>query len=252
MKKELTRRDLLGRAGLALGGAVSLGVLNACDSSSDTSTPAPPPPPEPQVNQTPYRQFLPTGYQLDAAAVKQAAYDGYYAGGCCHGAYNGLMKHLADTVGAPFDKLPLDFGMFGGGGIAGYGSIGRLIVEAQGDLAKTELDVIDRANAIFDFAWSFDLLGEPLLIVRGTDGIVRGFRNACRHRGVQLAGRGRLVIPEGFREFLGVEPGGEVMVIGAALCVELWGPAAWLRYLAERMPAFHRLIAGLCACRIVQ
>jgi Family of unknown function (DUF6352) len=28
-----------------------------------------------------------------------------------------------------------------------FGSIGRLIVEAQGDLAKTELDVIDRANA---------------------------------------------------------------------------------------------------------
>jgi len=28
-----------------------------------------------------------------------------------------------------------------------YGSIGRLIVEAQGDLARTELDVIDRANA---------------------------------------------------------------------------------------------------------
>jgi hypothetical protein len=28
-----------------------------------------------------------------------------------------------------------------------FGSIGRLIVEAQGDLAKTELDVLDRANA---------------------------------------------------------------------------------------------------------
>jgi hypothetical protein len=28
-----------------------------------------------------------------------------------------------------------------------YGSIGRLIVEAQGDVAKTELDVLDRANA---------------------------------------------------------------------------------------------------------
>ena len=28
-----------------------------------------------------------------------------------------------------------------------YGSIGRLIVEAQGDLAKAELDVIDRSNA---------------------------------------------------------------------------------------------------------
>ena len=28
-----------------------------------------------------------------------------------------------------------------------YGSIGRLIVEAQGDVAKTELDILDRANA---------------------------------------------------------------------------------------------------------
>ena len=28
-----------------------------------------------------------------------------------------------------------------------YGSIGRLIVEAQGDLAKVDLDVLDRANA---------------------------------------------------------------------------------------------------------
>lgn len=123
MKKELTRRDLLGRAGLALGGAVSLGVLNACDtSSSDTSTP-PVSTPQPQVNQTPYRQFLPTGYQLDAAAVKQAAYDGYYAGGCCHGAYSALLGHLAQTVGAPFDLLPLGFGKFGAGGIASYGSI---------------------------------------------------------------------------------------------------------------------------------
>lgn len=29
--------------------------------------------------------------------------------------------------------------------------------------------------------------GIPLLVVRGDDGIVRGFRNACRHRGVQVA-----------------------------------------------------------------
>jgi hypothetical protein len=29
-----------------------------------------------------------------------------------------------------------------------YGSIGRLIVEAQGDLAKVDLDVLDRANAV--------------------------------------------------------------------------------------------------------
>lgn len=29
-------------------------------------------------------------------------------------------------------------------------------------------------------------VGTPLLVVRGTDGVVRGFRNACRHRGMKL------------------------------------------------------------------
>ena len=30
--------------------------------------------------------------------------------------------------------------------------------------------------------FTFDLLGEPLLLVRGEDGILRGFHNVCRHR----------------------------------------------------------------------
>src|SRR5262245_24767454 len=29
-------------------------------------------------------------------------------------------------------------------------------------------------------------VGTPLLVVRGNDGIARGFRNACRHRGMKL------------------------------------------------------------------
>lgn len=70
---------------------------------------------------------------------------------------------------------------------------------------------------------------------------------STRHRPVQLAGRGRLVVPEGFREFLGVPAGGEVMIVGAALCVELWRPTAWLQYLEENMSEFHRLFAGLSA-----
>src|SRR5260221_6560672 len=32
-----------------------------------------------------------------------------------------------------------------------------------------------------------DAAGLPLLAVRGADGKVRGFRNACRHRGTQVA-----------------------------------------------------------------
>lgn len=68
---------------------------------------------------------------------------------------------------------------------------------------------------------------------------------STRHRPVQLAGRGRLLIPEGFREFLGVEPGGEVLVVGAAVCVEIWNPPAWLKYLDRRIPKFRRLFDQL-------
>lgn len=68
---------------------------------------------------------------------------------------------------------------------------------------------------------------------------------STRHREVQLAGRGRLVVPEGFREFLGVEPGGDTMVVGAAVCVEIWHPERWGRYVGEEMPAFRQLLDRL-------
>lgn len=68
---------------------------------------------------------------------------------------------------------------------------------------------------------------------------------STRHKAVRLAGRGRLLIPEGFREFLGVDPGSEVLVVGAAVCVEIWNPPAWLKYLEVRMPRFRRLFDQL-------
>jgi MraZ protein len=68
---------------------------------------------------------------------------------------------------------------------------------------------------------------------------------STRHRPVQLAGRGRLVVPDGFREFLGVEPGGTVMVIGAAVCVEIWHPEKWQAYVGEQMPDFRQLLDTL-------
>jgi MraZ protein len=68
---------------------------------------------------------------------------------------------------------------------------------------------------------------------------------STRQRHVQLGGRGRLLIPEGFREFLGVEPGSEVIVIGAAVCVELWEPTAWLDCLQIQIPQFRELFDDL-------
>ena len=68
---------------------------------------------------------------------------------------------------------------------------------------------------------------------------------STRHRAVQMAGRGRLLIPEGFREFLGVEPGNEVMVVGAAVCLEIWHPKKWIAYIEGRMPGFRKLLDTL-------
>jgi MraZ protein len=68
---------------------------------------------------------------------------------------------------------------------------------------------------------------------------------STRHKTVQLAGRGRLSIPDGFREFLQVEPGGEVIVVGAGICVQMWAPSAWFTYLATHMPEFRQLFDKL-------
>ena len=62
---------------------------------------------------------------------------------------------------------------------------------------------------------------------------------------VKLANRSRLLIPEGFREFLDVEKGGEVVVVGAVVCVEIWQPGAWMEQLRSEMPDFGDLFKQL-------
>lgn len=68
---------------------------------------------------------------------------------------------------------------------------------------------------------------------------------STRHANVTLAGRGRLLLPEGFREFLRVEPNANVVLVGAAVCLEIWNPAAWIEYLEQRMPKFRGLFDRL-------
>jgi MraZ protein len=62
---------------------------------------------------------------------------------------------------------------------------------------------------------------------------------------VELANRSRLLIPEGFREFLDVDKSQDVMVVGAVICVEIWNPKAWLEQLRQDMPEFGPLFKQL-------
>lgn len=68
---------------------------------------------------------------------------------------------------------------------------------------------------------------------------------STRNRTVKLANRSRLLIPEGFREFLDVGPNQDVMVVGAVICVEIWNPSAWLEVLRDDMPRFGSMFKQL-------
>lgn len=68
---------------------------------------------------------------------------------------------------------------------------------------------------------------------------------STRHQTVVLANRSRLLIPEAFRQFLGVDAGQPVIVVGAAICVEVWNPEKWLEILKAEMPDFGDLFKTL-------
>jgi len=129
------------------------------------------------------------------------------------------------------------------------------LLTADGDecvLAKERAGALSLWNTVQwqeKFDRSVHLVQEKMLAGR-LDGRVEdvqvlGRLLSTRQTNVKLAGRSRLVLPEGFREFLGVEPGGEVLVVGAALCVELWRPDCWFSYVEEQMPGFRRLFDNL-------
>lgn len=70
---------------------------------------------------------------------------------------------------------------------------------------------------------------------------------STRYQTVRLANRSRLLLPEGFREFLDVQVNQEVVLVGAVICVEVWNPAAWLETLRTEMPGFGPLLKDLSA-----
>jgi phenylpropionate dioxygenase-like ring-hydroxylating dioxygenase large terminal subunit len=72
--------------------------------------------------------------------------------------------------------------------------VGRFIDKDRFELEKQKL-FLERPQLIALSAdipnpgdyYATDIAGRPILLVRGKDGVARGFLNACRHRGVKLA-----------------------------------------------------------------
>jgi len=68
---------------------------------------------------------------------------------------------------------------------------------------------------------------------------------STRSKVIPLANRSRVLIPEGFREFLDVPATNDVMLVGAAICIEIWKPDAWLETLKVDMPEFGDMFKEL-------
>lgn len=68
---------------------------------------------------------------------------------------------------------------------------------------------------------------------------------STREKPVQIDARGRFVLPEGFREFLGVESGKDVMIVGALVSLEIWNPEKWITYIEENIPKYQELMTQL-------
>ncbi len=68
---------------------------------------------------------------------------------------------------------------------------------------------------------------------------------STRHTDVVLGGRGRVVLPESFLQFVDVQPGGELTLVGAGVCIEFWNGPLWRAYLDEQISQFQSLFDQL-------
>jgi hypothetical protein len=62
-------------------------------------------------------------YRFDVAEVKKRAYENFYKYECMGGVICTFLQILSENIGYPFNTLPLDMFRYGGGGVAGWGTI---------------------------------------------------------------------------------------------------------------------------------
>lgn len=68
---------------------------------------------------------------------------------------------------------------------------------------------------------------------------------SAKFKECRLESKDRLTIPEGYRAFSGLEQDGTCVVVGAAICVEIWSPTAWQEYLKQEIGSFGPLFEQL-------
>lgn len=110
-EKSLSRRNFLAGAGIATGAVVAAAAGSGLIKPKSA---------EAAYTALPWPYATTPG--LDLALVKRRGYDNYFVGGCMYGTGYALVQSLIDTVGSPWDSLPMDMFKYGGGGISSWGT----------------------------------------------------------------------------------------------------------------------------------
>jgi hypothetical protein len=110
-ESKLARRNFLKQSGLAAT-AVGIGATGMHAALLAHEDPGANPPEWPW----PYKE-------LDTELVRKRGHKYYYEGGCMYGSSGGLLSVLIEEVGYPYTLFPHDMMRYGGGGIAGWGTV---------------------------------------------------------------------------------------------------------------------------------
>ena len=103
---DISRRDALSGMGCLALGAAS-GLLAAPVKSTDKKSMAVP---------WPYAE-------LNADRVAERAYKNYFSHHCMYASFEAIVGQLADQFGEPFSSFPFAMMVYGGGGVAGWGTL---------------------------------------------------------------------------------------------------------------------------------
>ena len=142
MKKDLSRRDFLKGSAAGVVGLASGGLLGACAAKD----------PEPTATQGPIEApaFPFVWHELDAAAVEDRVYKGFYTlGGCARTVFDGILGTLAEEYGYPYNQIPTQMyhsghagynvGTLCGSMAGAYGIIGLFVPTEDQDAMVKEL-----------------------------------------------------------------------------------------------------------------
>ncbi len=139
-----TRRQFLKNAGTALVGTAT--VMGVTELIGCAPSPAPSPTPAAAKFPWPYAK-------LDAVAVAEQGYAGYFKGACMYATFSAIIGALAEKVGEPFSTFPIDMMKYGKGGVY---DLGTLCGTLNGAAAAISLVVDTKvAEQLIDelFAW---------------------------------------------------------------------------------------------------